>query len=117
MWLLLRPDVSEERIAAVRLKIINELGTTLAVTSNCSTLRRFHTANVPTSLIFTLGMEEIRSSEMSVLTRATRRHIPEDDILRQKPSECTDRKVLTGTCSSTMAIKHGVCKEHKSAHS
>jgi hypothetical protein len=31
--------------------------------------------------LFTMMMEAIRSSEMSVLTRATRRHIPDDGIL------------------------------------
>jgi hypothetical protein len=32
-------------------------------------------------IIFTLTMEEISFSEMSVVTRATRVHFPEDDIL------------------------------------
>jgi hypothetical protein len=45
-------------------------------------LRLLVTANVvPSSLILvTLMMQAIRSSETSVLTRATQLHIPEDDI-------------------------------------
>jgi hypothetical protein len=50
-------------------KRIGELGTTLAVTINRSTL------------LVTLMMEAIRSSETLVLIRATPRHIPEDGIL------------------------------------
>jgi hypothetical protein len=59
---IVRTDVSEERSASfIRVTRIGELGTTLAVTSNRRTLRRNFAA--------------------LVLTRATRRNIPEDTIL------------------------------------
>jgi hypothetical protein len=76
---LVRTDVSEESIACIiRVNRICELGTTLAVSS--SVFQLLVTANViPNALIpFTLIMDAILSSETSVLTRATRLHIPED---------------------------------------
>jgi hypothetical protein len=76
---LVRTDVSEElRASFIRLTSIGELGTTLAVTSNQSSVRRFLvTASVvpSSSILVTLMKEAINSSEMSVPTRATRRKI------------------------------------------
>jgi hypothetical protein len=77
-------DVSEEYIASIiRVKRICELGTPLTIT------RKLDTTNViPSSLIlFTLIMEAIRSSETSVLTRATLHHISEDGILHSHHRE------------------------------
>jgi hypothetical protein len=76
---LARTDVSEERSASIiRVTRIGELGTTFAVTSIRITLRRktLTTNVVPSSAILvTLMMEVIRSSETSVITRATRSDI------------------------------------------
>jgi hypothetical protein len=62
---LVKTNFPEERIASIiRVERSNELGTTLAVTGKA-----------------------VRSSESSVLTRATRRHIPGDGILHSHRRE------------------------------
>jgi hypothetical protein len=91
----------------VRVTRIGDLGTTLAVTSKRSTLRKntkvtvlmlvilrsvlrlLVTGNgVPSSpILATLIMEAIRSSETSVLTRVKRHNILEDAILHSHRSE------------------------------
>jgi hypothetical protein len=79
---LVRNDVSEEfSTSIIRVIRIGGLGTTLAVTS----------------MLVTLMMAALRSSETSVLTRVTRRNIPEGGIHYSHCRECLKSYIaLTG---------------------
>jgi hypothetical protein len=72
-------DVSEELSASIiRVTRIGELGTTLVLT----------TANVPSPpFLVILIMETLNSSETLVLSRTTRRNIPEHAILHSHRRE------------------------------
>jgi hypothetical protein len=96
---LVRTDIAEERSASIiRVARMCELGPTLAVTSNWRMLgrntaknrrnrnnvtrnqQRMHTTKKNIVFHVTVIMEARRSTETSVLTRATRGNIPEDGI-------------------------------------
>jgi hypothetical protein len=90
---LVRTEVSEERSASIfRVTRIGELQTVVAITSNLLNLlshiisAQFSSvANVvsSSSILLTVMMESLHSSETSVFTRVTRRYISEGGILHR----------------------------------
>jgi hypothetical protein len=66
---------------------IGELGKTSAVTVVTSRLLVTTDVVLTFRILFTLKTEVTRFSEMSVLTRLARRHIPEDGIRRSDSRE------------------------------
>jgi hypothetical protein len=75
-------------VALARIGVSEEYFTTFIKVFLPSVLQLMVTAIFPISLVvFTLMMDAIRSSEISVLTRVTWHHMPEDGIPRSQRCE------------------------------
>jgi hypothetical protein len=115
---LVRTDVSEECSACKVTGI--ELGTTLAVTSNRSSVRLLVTANVVPSwqILLILMVGALHSSETSILTRATQRNITGDGILQiRNRFPCVRFEVFTAVTMKNGVLwdvtPRGTCKNRR----
>jgi hypothetical protein len=83
---VVRTDVSEERMASI-IRLLQFLVTAYAVPSS--------------PILVTLVMEGIRSSETSVLTRATRHHIADNGIRHSRRRETLKSFIRMGSVAET----------------